>query len=215
MPRRPLTPEELEDAKRLRKLWNERRDDLHLNQTMAAKAFGFHSQAAISQYINARVPLNMTAAAKFAKLLRTGVDQISPRFGRLVETPIVPALDKFIPPKTGEIAGVQTKNCVDWFAFSRDFLDAIGANSLKAYRLEDASSKEHPAGTILLIDDTFKQVPADGLYLLQQGQNIILRRITTDADGLVIHNAKKLRLSKDAFSLIKILAKVIAVFQTT
>jgi transcriptional regulator with XRE-family HTH domain len=215
MSRRPLTPEELEDAKRLRKLWNERKDQFHLSQVKAADEMGFSSQAAVSQYLNARVPLNVKTVAKFAKLLRLNVEEISPRFGKLVGKPMPAELEGYQRAETGSLNGVPTNLCVDWFAFSGEFVSSLGVRSLKAMRLEDNSNKDYPAGTILLVDDSHQGVAADGLYLLAQGNDIILRRITIDADGVTIHGPKKLKLNKDAFGLLKILARVVAEFRKT
>lgn len=84
--RRGLTDEELEDAARLRKVWEEKSRSLNLTQLAVSKAFGFANQSAISQYLNARIPLNLEAAAKFSKILNVSLTDISPRHAASVVT---------------------------------------------------------------------------------------------------------------------------------
>ena len=55
MANRDLTTDEIEDAKRLRKLWSEKKEELHLSQVKAARELGYSSQSAVSQYINGKV----------------------------------------------------------------------------------------------------------------------------------------------------------------
>lgn len=215
MSRRPLTHEEMEDARRLKQLWNQRKDQLHLSQAKAADELGYQSQAAVSQYLNGRVPLNMKAVAGFAKMLRIGVEEISPRFGKMVAKPIPSELDGFSAPQTGSINGVQTNLCLDWFAFSGAAFTALEAKSLKAVRLVDDSSKEFPAGSVFLVDDSYQGTATDGVYLLLQGDAIVVRRVTIDTDGVTIHGPKKMKLAKDAFGLLKILARVVAEIRKT
>lgn len=96
--RRPLSEAEREDAERLRKVWKEKSSSLNLTQLKASQQFGFANQSAISQYLNARIPLNIETAAKFAKVLHVGLDEISPRFAQaltpapLADCPIIAAV---------------------------------------------------------------------------------------------------------------------------
>lgn len=216
MPAREVTQEELEDAKRLKRIWNEKKEALHLSQVKAARELGYNSQGAVSQYINGKVGLNLQAAAKFAKLLRVNVVDISPRLGKLVEKPLPPALDAYSAPQTGELGGVHTQATLDWFAFSKTFCSTLGVKpeNLKLVRLEDDSFKEFPIGTVFLVEDGYHGRPEDGVYLLQQGDSIIARRLTVEDDIILsAGQGKKQRLSKDAFGLLRIIARVLSVFQ--
>lgn len=84
--RRLLTGEELQDAERLKKIWEEKSRTLNLTQLAVSKAFGFANQSAVSQYLNARIPLNMETAAKFSKILNVALTDISPRHAAAVTT---------------------------------------------------------------------------------------------------------------------------------
>ncbi|KVG33839.1 helix-turn-helix domain-containing protein [Burkholderia diffusa] len=82
MPAKPLTPEQLNDAARLRSLfkqWQQEQKDLRrpASQMEAAAQLGF-GQSALSQYLRGEIPLNVRVAMKFAKLLGKKVDDFSP-----------------------------------------------------------------------------------------------------------------------------------------
>lgn len=83
MPAQPLTPEQLEDAARLKKLflsWQQQQRDsgAPVSQEAAAEQLGFN-QSALSQYLNGKIPLNVAAATKFAELLGQQISVFSPR----------------------------------------------------------------------------------------------------------------------------------------
>jgi hypothetical protein len=82
--RRDLTSEEQADAQRLRKVWEEKSASLKLTQLSVSKSFGFANQSAVSQYLNARIPLNLETAAKFSKVLGVPLEDISPRHAKSV-----------------------------------------------------------------------------------------------------------------------------------
>lgn len=213
---RELTSEEREDARRLKQLWIAKKDELHLSQVKAAKELGYNSQGAISQYINGRVSLNFQAAAKFAKLLRVEIKDISPRFSSLVGKPVPTSLDGYSAPVTGQLGGMQTTTVLDWFAYSKRFCELMGvpAEHIKPVRVDDSTFKEFPVGTVFLVDDREQKVASDGVYLLQEGDKIIGRRVTIESDGVVLSSGagKKQRMSKDVFGLLRIVGRVISVF---
>jgi transcriptional regulator with XRE-family HTH domain len=214
MTNRSLSQEELDDAKRLRKLWGERKEQLHLSQVKAAKELGYNSQSAVSQFINGKVPINVQTAAKFAKLLKTNIEEISPRFGKLLTQPIPSSLDGFVAPTTGVLGGINTDACLAWFAWSEEFCASINVapQHLKLVKLEDDSFKEYPAGTIFLVDDARQSSPVDGIYLLQQADKIIARRVTLGDDVVISSGKQKQHVSRDTFALLRILGKVVCVF---
>jgi transcriptional regulator with XRE-family HTH domain len=126
--RRELTPEESKERDRLRKLWEQRKDDLHLTQKKAAQMLGFSNQTAISQYLNGRIPLNFEAVAKFCKLLKCEVSDVSTRFAEMVPSSpnlapritisskeavqIVEALNDVMAPhvRTGDLMVIDSKD---------------------------------------------------------------------------------------------------------
>lgn len=213
---RELTKEERDDARRLKAIWTAKKEQLHLSQVKAAKELGYNSQGAISQYLNGRVSLNFQAAAKFAKLLRVELQEISPRFAPLMSKPVPSSLDGFTAPLTGKLGGMETSDVLDWFAYSKRFCEIVGvpAEHIKLVKVEDSTFKEFPAGTVFLVDDREQTSPSDGVYLLQDGNKIIGRRLTIEADGVVLSSGagKKQRMTKDVFGYLRIVGRVISVF---
>ena len=82
--RRDLSGLEQEDSARLREIWDRKKYSLSLSQQDVADAFGISNQTAISQYLNGKIPLNLEAAIKFAKVLEVNIREISPRHARWV-----------------------------------------------------------------------------------------------------------------------------------
>ena len=115
--RRELSQSELEDTTRLRKIWDEKKDSLSLSQQDVADAFGIANQTAISQYLNGKIPLNLEAAIKFAKVLEVSIKQISPRHAQWVYS----ASDKVLGDALHKIFQPTTKS----FCWSNDFFSAL------------------------------------------------------------------------------------------
>lgn len=81
--RKPLERHQLEDAARLRKIWEEQNPPIS-QQRFAADYFDSATQGTVWQYLNGRIPLNLEAAIKFAKGLKVKVSDISPSLARLL-----------------------------------------------------------------------------------------------------------------------------------
>ncbi len=82
MPAKPLSPEQREDAERLKKAFREWQGiraskSLKRSQDWCSEQLAF-SQSAITQYLNGYIPLNPDAASKFARLIEQPVDTFSP-----------------------------------------------------------------------------------------------------------------------------------------
>lgn len=209
MATREPTVEELEDAKRLKRVWTERKDQLHLNQVKAAKELGYSSQGAVSQYLNGKVAMNLETVAKFAKLLRVEIKDISPRYSSMVGKPIPTSLDNYVAPNTHDFPGA-----LDWFAWSKEFAAYLNVDpaKLRLVRSEDDSSKEFPIGTVFLVDTTKNTKGESGIYFLQQADKLIVRRIEISSDVVIQNGKQRNTVARDAFALLNITGKAISVF---
>lgn len=83
MPSNPLTPEQLEDAARLKhrfQEWQRREKEAgrRSSQEAVSDLLGFN-QSALSQYLNGRIPLNLQALLTFCKVIGADPGEISPR----------------------------------------------------------------------------------------------------------------------------------------
>jgi hypothetical protein len=85
MPSRPLTEEQKEDAKRLRRLYEEwkRKNRPKDSQDEIADSIGM-KQSAFSQRIGGTLALNAAAASKFAALIGCSVADFSPSLARQI-----------------------------------------------------------------------------------------------------------------------------------
>lgn len=75
MPRRDLTPSELECTENLRRLWLEIAKDKGISQKKLADEWGV-SQATVCQYLGGHIPLNANKKIAFAKALGVDVSDI-------------------------------------------------------------------------------------------------------------------------------------------
>ena len=102
--RRPLTPEETADAQRLKAIYNQAKQRYrdageNLTHEVLAHSLGWSGQAAVSQYLNANIPLNFSAAVKFARFFDVPLERISPRLAV-----ILPPSDTLDTLKTSDVS---------------------------------------------------------------------------------------------------------------
>jgi transcriptional regulator with XRE-family HTH domain len=125
MPAKPLTPEELADAARLRELFldwqqDQKRDGKPYSQEAVVSILEF-TQSAISQYLNGGIPLNVEAAYKFAGMLGKPISAFSQSWAE-------------VAAKYGAAAfGPATQQAKDELSLACETSEEIGL--LAAYRL--------------------------------------------------------------------------------
>lgn len=79
MPAKPLSPQQLDDAARLKTAFLEaQRSRPDLSQEQLAYECGWKTQGAASQYLNGKIPLNLRALVRFAKVIGVKPESISP-----------------------------------------------------------------------------------------------------------------------------------------
>jgi transcriptional regulator with XRE-family HTH domain len=156
--RRELSQSELEDTTRLRQIWDEKKDSLSLSQQDVADAFGIANQTAISQYLNGKIPLNLEAAIKFAKILEVNIKQISPRHALWVYS----ASDKVLGDALHKVFQATTK------PFCFEVTDAV-------------VQPEVMVGDIACFD-TASRIDGDGIYLFDLGKGSSMRHAKISSD---------------------------------
>jgi len=82
MPAKPLTNEQLDDAKRLKAAMAQAKILTGLTQADLAALCGWESQSTVSQYANGRIPLNVDALGIMCIHLRVPMHEISPTLAR-------------------------------------------------------------------------------------------------------------------------------------
>jgi transcriptional regulator with XRE-family HTH domain len=95
--RTPLTPEQIEDAKRLKAAFERvkgerRKRGESITQDAMAAACGWSSQSAAWQYLHGHIPLNIDALTKISAYLEVPAVEISPHLARQIEASVPPTL---------------------------------------------------------------------------------------------------------------------------
>lgn len=188
-----LSPEQQGDVQRLKKLWDAKRQELGLTQANVAERFGIKNQTAISQYLNGRIPLNMEATAKFAKVLQVAIHEISPRHGEWVYKPLPTCVKASLEPFFSD---GNTYQCL-----------AMPDDSMAPEIMEGDTVTYNASDTEILTG-------TGGVYVLDQTDKRTVRNITVTKAGIVIHSVsdnKETLIDKDMVGLIKVLGKVVLV----
>ncbi|MDY6798532.1 MAG: helix-turn-helix transcriptional regulator [Pseudomonadota bacterium] len=76
--KRTLSPEQLADSRRLKKLWDDRFYGV-LTQEEVAHRCGWKTQGAFNQYLNGKIPIGLPALLKISRALDVRPSEISPR----------------------------------------------------------------------------------------------------------------------------------------
>ena len=79
-----MTEENLQEAARLRKLWDAR--EVRLSQREFGRAYKMGNQSAVGHFLCGRQPLNLKAAMNFAAGLHCKIGDFSPRLAALIAT---------------------------------------------------------------------------------------------------------------------------------
>lgn len=82
-----LTQADVQAAANLRAIWNRKARDLNLTQAGAASSLGI-GQSAVSQYLNARIPLGVAITLKWAALLEVDPTEIRPDITEVLGSPV-------------------------------------------------------------------------------------------------------------------------------
>lgn len=209
--RRELDAAEKQAQGNLRRIWDEKREQLGLTQEGAAHRLGWKNQSAVNQYINGVIPLNTEATLKFAGLLQVHPREIDPRVRQLLPSSAShesdgQALDdryvfvnKVKGPRiesgTGGISISWEHEEVDKsHAFQREFIQRNGweVARLKIFKNHGQSNAPwimdgdavmvHLGDTAIVDSDD----PTDNVFAIQYGEHSRFKRIVPLYDGAVI-----------------------------
>ena len=81
---RVLSPKELRDLERFKKIWEQKRRELNLTQEIAGLACGWSGQSAFTQFLCGNTPLSIEAVLKLSKVLRVHPTEIMPELEDLL-----------------------------------------------------------------------------------------------------------------------------------
>lgn len=77
MVKQKLSDWQIDDAKRLERLWDEHKPE-GMTQERFGVEYGMGTQGNVNLYLKGKVALNLRAAGQFAKVLNVKIDEISP-----------------------------------------------------------------------------------------------------------------------------------------
>lgn len=118
-PRRNITPQDLENAARLKSIWLTYKESTKSTQTDLAAMMGFAGQGVVTQYLNGSIALNTDAILRFARVLGVSPEKINPDLAgisitpselRLTRVPVVAALSGASP---GRLASIEIATSMD------------------------------------------------------------------------------------------------------
>lgn len=152
MDNRNITQHDLENAKRLQRLWTTRKRELGLTQIAAGKKLGCN-QSMVSQLLSGRVALNTDHTLKWAQLLNVSPGDIDPNLSGLGFSTValrrikVPVLSALSGAATGafEIVEIFTRMTKQVYGISVDD-ESLGAYARKGSTLIVSQEEEPISG---------------------------------------------------------------------
>lgn len=185
--RTPLTTSQLDDAKRLKSLYDSTPHGL--SQSDFGAKFEIGSQGAVWQYLNGRTALNVKAARAFADGLRCNVSDFSPSLARDIESlsPTPPENDDFaLVPRVdvcvsaGHGALVFEEPAQSALSFRRSFLQEIGVKPASAVVVSVKGPSMEPTirnGGLLLVSTSARTVIDREIYAFRCDGHLFVKRL--------------------------------------
>ena len=199
--KRPLTSEELLEAKKLNEIYKSKKKELNLSQLRIGGLMNI-SQGAVNHYLNGINALNYESAAQFSKILQVPVSDFSPRLAKKIELLVpkdiannVGAKGNFLlwdnenpPPEDDYVlikyfkdvqlaAGDGSLECSDFkFAFPRATLRQCGVSLNKAVCMTikgDSMEPVLPNGTMVGVNLDSKRIINNEIYAFRNSEEVL------------------------------------------
>lgn len=163
---RTITPQDIAAARRLKKLWDQRKHKHGFTQASVAKQFGY-TQSAVSQYLSGTIALNTDTVLNFAKILRCQPEDIRPEFSAMLfDLPIREQQLKITKTSSGEDIDMRIKT------------KFIGDR--KAYAIlidEDSYNPRIKKGEVIIADPVARIEPGDEVLVETQEGSYLVRNL--------------------------------------
>ncbi|HGK4601136.1 TPA: LexA family protein [Yersinia enterocolitica] len=221
MKKKPLTPEQLDDAKRLKELFNAKKKALGISQESVAHELGV-GQSAVNQFLNGINPLNVTNAAAFAKVLNEPISSFSPslatELAKMAESLSISSPNRLNDKPTGTVANsypliswisagnwyeaiepYQLRDIEIWPESTKNAHDSAFWLSVKGDSMTSPSGISFPEGMIILVDPEKEPMPG----------NFVVAKLTDDNEAtfkklIVDAGIKYLKPLNPAYRLIEL-----------
>ncbi|EPE4838930.1 LexA family protein [Yersinia enterocolitica] len=185
--KKELTTEQLEDAKRLKALYESKKKSLGLTQYTIADDLGI-SQGAVGHYLNGRNALNAPIASGLAKILQVSIAEFSPTIAKEVSeyaasnagaeniqrpTTIAYLYPLFSTVQAGAFGAVGTyteNDAKQWIGTTKKASNSAFWLEVSGHSMTAASGSKpsFPEGMLILVDPAEEVTPGDycvaGIY---------------------------------------------------
>jgi phage repressor protein C with HTH and peptisase S24 domain len=193
MKKKPLTAEQLDDAKRLKAIFEAKKKELGYSQESLGHVLGI-GQSAVASFLNGVNPLNVSNAAAFAKELKVTVQDFSPDLAKEIAD-IAQAIGKNefeyagtvkdgLVPVVGEaVLGVD--GSVDMIEFRAGWLRIYSADK-DAYGLKVKGDSMWPriqSGEYVVIEPNTPVHPSDEVFVRTVDGHNMIKIMNKTRDG--------------------------------
>lgn len=198
--KKSLTTEQLDDALRLKALYESKKKSLNVTQYTIADELDI-SQGAVGHYLNGRIALNVPIASGFAKILQVSIAEFSPSLAKdVAEYAATNDTKNWHPPPrayqykyplfTSVQAGALTAitesytkdDALDWIsstkkASDRAFWLKVSGNSMTSPL---GYGPSFPDGILILVDPDVQANPGDFCVAQMNGDEFTFKRLIRD-----------------------------------
>lgn len=195
-----ITEEDIQVANRLKRIWDAKKGQLGLSQEKAAGILGFSTQAAISQFLNGKAPLNTENILKFSALLKVAPEEINQNIEPLLAhirhpeglaAPLISSQSQYEYPLFSKVeAGFferefnrfTERDALCWIATAIKASDnafwlEVSGHSMTA---PTGSRPSFPEGMLILVDPEKSVDPGDFCIASMDGSEFTFKRFIKD-----------------------------------
>lgn len=155
MVKRCITQADREAAANLKRIFEAQKRDMGLTQVKLRDLTGFKQQSAVSQYLNAIIPLGSEAIFRFAQALNVSPTEIKPTIYKDLG---FEAVSQIQVPVRGAIVGV-TKGL---YIMTTEVADA---DAVYAVLVDTRAFRPYKEGAHIIVNPMFKPVRGDDVYV--------------------------------------------------
>jgi hypothetical protein len=182
MTNRVITPQDIENARRFRSIWEAKKGALGLTQVNVAARMGYNSQSMISQLLSAKVALSTDAILGLSKILQVLPTEINPDLKALN----VSVSEKMKTLKVHVVACLSGKRPAPLAT-----VEITTAMTRQVYGVSVDSAEYEPfykRGSYLIVSQEEEPVPGDEVFLKYEGVVMARRFIASSAGTTTVQD---------------------------